>query len=91
MIDDDEVVRVTSNLVVVPASVTTDKGEPVQGLQATDFRLEEEGRAQEIDMHERLDDAFPVFPWSATPKGRFVRIVPQQISGRRFHVVNRRP
>ena len=47
-IDDDEVVRVTSNLVVVPASVTTEKGEPVTGLQATDFRLEEEGRAQEI-------------------------------------------
>lgn len=41
-------VRVTSNLVVVPASVTTPQGEPVAGLKATDFRLEEEGRAQEI-------------------------------------------
>ncbi len=40
--------RVTSNLVVVPASVTTSAGEPMQGLKATDFRLEEEGRAQEI-------------------------------------------
>ena len=48
VIDEDEVVRVTSNLVVVPASVTTQQGEPVQGLQAGDFRLEEEGRAQEI-------------------------------------------
>lgn len=47
-IDDDEIVRVNSNLVVVPASVTTAEGEPVQGLKATDFRLEEEGRAQEI-------------------------------------------
>jgi VWFA-related protein len=43
-----EVVRVTSNLVVVPVSVTDEKGQPVTGLQAADFRLEEEGRAQEI-------------------------------------------
>jgi Ca-activated chloride channel homolog len=47
-IDDDEVIRVTSNLVVVPASVTTTTGEPVQGLKPADFHLEEEGRAQEI-------------------------------------------
>jgi Ca-activated chloride channel family protein len=46
--DDDDIVRVTSNLVVVPVSVTDARGEPVQGLKATDFRLEEEGRAQEI-------------------------------------------
>ncbi len=46
--DDDEVIRVTSNLVVVPVSVTNAAGEAVQGLQKTDFRLEEEGRAQEI-------------------------------------------
>lgn len=47
-IEDDEIVRVTSNLVVVPVSVTDERGEPVQGLKTTDFRLEEEGRAQEI-------------------------------------------
>ena len=47
-IDDDEVIRVTSNLVVVPASVTTAQGEPVQGLKPTDFHLEEEGHTQEI-------------------------------------------
>lgn len=45
---DEEVVRVTSNLVVVPTSVVDSSGNPVQGLKATDFRLEEEGRAQEI-------------------------------------------
>jgi Ca-activated chloride channel homolog len=47
-IGDDEVVRVTSNLVVVPVSVTDERGEPVQGLKREDFRLEEEGRAQEL-------------------------------------------
>ena len=47
-IDDDEVITVTSNLVVVPASVTDAQGQPVQGLKASDFELEEEGRRQEI-------------------------------------------
>ena len=46
--EDYEVVRVTSNLVVVPVSVTDATGQPVLGLKVPDFRLEEEGRAQEI-------------------------------------------
>jgi Ca-activated chloride channel family protein len=47
-IEDDEVVRVTSNLVVVPVSVTDANGEAVQGLKLADFKLEEEGRGQEL-------------------------------------------
>lgn len=46
--EDYEVVRVTSNLVVVPVSVTDAAGQPVLGLKVPDFRLEEEGRAQQI-------------------------------------------
>jgi Ca-activated chloride channel family protein len=46
--DDDDVVRVSSNLVVVPVSVTDAAGEAVTGLKIGDFRLEEEGRAQEL-------------------------------------------
>ncbi len=46
--DEDDVVRVESNLVVVPTSVTDAAGQPVQGLKAEDFQLEEEGRRQEI-------------------------------------------
>ncbi len=46
--DDDEVIRVTSNLVVVPVSVTDATGQPVLHLSAADFRLEEAGRAQQI-------------------------------------------
>ncbi|HYE14308.1 MAG TPA: VWA domain-containing protein [Pyrinomonadaceae bacterium] len=49
VIDEDEVVRVTSNLVVVPVSVTDAGGQAVQGLKAEDFRLEEEGRAQKLE------------------------------------------
>ena len=43
-----DVVRVTSNLIVVPVSVTDANGQPVLGLTANDFRLEEDGRAQQI-------------------------------------------
>jgi Ca-activated chloride channel family protein len=52
--DDDEVIRVTSNLVVVPVSVTNAAGQPVLGLQATDFQLKEDNRPQQIA---RLGDA----------------------------------
>ena len=47
------------------------------------------GRAGEIermqDVYEALD--LPLFPWNAAPKHRFVRIEPEDVSGRRFHVV----
>jgi Ca-activated chloride channel family protein len=43
-----DVVRVTSNLVMVPVSVTDNQGQPVQGLQIPDFRLLEEGKQEEI-------------------------------------------
>lgn len=43
-----EVVRVTSNLVMVPVSVTDRTGNAVQGLTKTDFRLIEEGQTREI-------------------------------------------
>ena len=43
-----DVVRVTSNLVMVPVSVTDATGSAVQGLKLEDFRLLEEGRPQQI-------------------------------------------
>lgn len=50
------------------------------------------GHATEIPMQDLLDDlAFPIFPWTATAKPRFVRVVPDEITGRRFDVVQRRP
>ena len=48
------------------------------------------GRAEEIkQLHERIESMdLPLFPWQAAPKSRFVRIVPELISGRRFQVVD---
>jgi nitroimidazol reductase NimA-like FMN-containing flavoprotein (pyridoxamine 5'-phosphate oxidase superfamily) len=48
------------------------------------------GRTREID---RLDDVvataeLPLFPWHASPKGRFVRVLPDEITGRRFPVAD---
>jgi Ca-activated chloride channel family protein len=43
-----EVVRITSNLVMVPVSVTDAQGQPVLGLNKNDFRIVEDGSSQEI-------------------------------------------
>ena len=60
-------------------------------LAGTAWSVVVKGWAEEVPTYEQLEDlAFPVFPWSATPKGRFVRIRPTEISGRRFTVVSHR-
>jgi Ca-activated chloride channel family protein len=46
--EDYDVVRVSSNLIVVPVSVTDANGQPVLGLQASDFRIEEDGKVQQL-------------------------------------------
>src|SRR6185503_10076897 len=43
-----DVVKVTSNLVMVPVSVTDSQGNAIQGLSKPDFRLIEEGKQQDI-------------------------------------------
>src|ERR1043165_5178356 len=43
-----DVIRTNSNLVMVPVSVTDQTDNAVQGLQVKDFRLDEEGKQQEI-------------------------------------------
>lgn len=45
----DEVIRVSSRLVVVPVSITDNEGRPINGLTAADLRLTEEGRDQTIE------------------------------------------
>src|ERR1700752_332776 len=48
VIDSADVIRTNSNLVMVPVSVTDQAGQAVQGLKEADFRLEEEGKQQQI-------------------------------------------
>ena len=49
------------------------------------------GTAVEIERMYELFDAveLPLYPWHAAPKHRYVRIVPELVTGRRFHVVDR--
>jgi nitroimidazol reductase NimA-like FMN-containing flavoprotein (pyridoxamine 5'-phosphate oxidase superfamily) len=49
------------------------------------------GRATEIQRMQELFDAaeLPLFPWHAAPKHRVVRIIPDEITGRRFRVITR--
>lgn len=49
------------------------------------------GHGEEVSRaHELLDTAdLPLFPWHTAAKPRFVRVVPDEISGRRFHVIGR--
>ena len=46
---DDEIIKVSSRLVVVPVSITDSTGQAVTGLTAADFRIAEEGRPQTIE------------------------------------------
>src|SRR6266850_6150741 len=46
--EDFDVIKVNSNLVMVPVSVVDAQGQPMHGLQVGDFRLDEEGRQQQI-------------------------------------------
>jgi VWFA-related protein len=47
--DDGDVIKVESRLVVVPVSVTDISGQPVLGLTAKDFFVQEENRPQQIE------------------------------------------
>jgi uncharacterized protein len=49
------------------------------------------GQAKEIRRPQELFDSasLPLFPWHAAPKQRFVRITPDEVTGRRFQVVDR--
>ena len=46
------------------------------------------GRAEEIETMDEMWAALdlPLFPWHATPKNRYVRILPDLVTGRRFTV-----
>jgi hypothetical protein len=48
------------------------------------------GHAEEIEHLAELMEAqdLPLFPWNASLKPRYVRIVADEVTGRRFHVVD---
>ena len=48
VIEDKEVLKIESRLIMIPVSVTDGNGQPVKGLSAEHFQVREENRPQEI-------------------------------------------
>src|SRR5262245_5612618 len=46
--EQNETIKINSNLVAVPVSVTDASGEPVRNLAVDDFKVEEEGKEQQV-------------------------------------------
>jgi Ca-activated chloride channel family protein len=100
-----EVVRVTSNLVVVPVSVTDAQGQPTLGLKQGDFHVEEEGRAQELaelgdpeqvplDIAILLDVSSSVserFSFEETAATRFLKQVLRPVDSATVFAIDRTP
>jgi Ca-activated chloride channel family protein len=56
--DDDDIVRIDSNLVILNAAVTDDKGVPMLGLKQKNFRVFEDGVEQRIEFFEAEETPF---------------------------------
>jgi VWFA-related protein len=59
-VDDDDVVRIETQLVSVPAIVTDRMGRPLTGLSAADFQIFEDGRPQKIANFSTTEAPFEV-------------------------------
>jgi Ca-activated chloride channel family protein len=59
-VDEDDVVRVDTQLVSVPAVVTDRTGRPVTNLRAADFQVFEDGRPQQLAAFATTDAPFEV-------------------------------
>ena len=59
-VDDDDVVRIETQLVSVPAVVTDRAGRPLTGLKAADFQIFEDGRPQKIANFSTTEAPFEV-------------------------------
>jgi uncharacterized protein len=62
--------------------------EPERGIA---WSVVVKGSAEPLDRRVDIDHAreLSLFPWNAAPKERFVRIVPERVTGRRFTVARR--
>jgi nitroimidazol reductase NimA-like FMN-containing flavoprotein (pyridoxamine 5'-phosphate oxidase superfamily) len=71
-----------------PVAFEVDSYEPEDGRAWSVIAY---GRAEEVSNFDELEHMshLPLFPWSASPKNRFVRILVSRITGRRFAVVGR--
>ncbi|MCY7348427.1 MAG: VWA domain-containing protein [Pyrinomonadaceae bacterium] len=77
IIDEEEILRVETNLVIVSASVSDKSGRFISNLKRENFRLSEDGITQEIEFFEGNDAPFTVallIDLSESTKGSFADI-----------------
>ena len=58
--DDDEVIRIETNLVTMPVSVLDRDGRFISGLQQRDFKIFEDGVEQKVDYFQSVEQPFTV-------------------------------
>ena len=58
--EDDEIIRVETNLVTMPVSVLDRDGRFISGLQQKDFRIFEDGKEQKIEYFQSVEQPFTV-------------------------------
>lgn len=56
--DEDEILKIESNLVILNASITDNRGESVSGLKQNEFRVFEDGEEQTLDFFESEETPF---------------------------------
>ena len=59
-VEDDEVIRVETNLVTMPVSVLDRDGRFISGLQQKDFKIFEDGLEQKVDYFQSVEQPFTV-------------------------------
>ncbi|CAB4877624.1 unannotated protein [freshwater metagenome] len=81
----DEGTKMAAALLGTAVAFETDHFDAEQGIA---WSVVAKGTATEIDGMQELFEAaeLPLFPWQMAPRHRFVRISPDDLTGRRFHV-----
>lgn len=79
--------KLTAVAACPPVAFEVDGYEPDSGEA---WSVVVKGPAEEIEGVDEVFDALtlPLFPWHAGPKHRFVRIVPVDVTGRRFRILD---
>lgn len=60
VVEDDEVIKVETNLVTLPVAVLDRNGRFISGLQKNDFQIYEDGVAQKVEYFASLENPFTV-------------------------------
>jgi uncharacterized protein len=93
VVDDEQIVfRTAAGTKLAAAAVASEVAFEIDGLDEAAgeaWSVVVKGPAREVvGMYDLVDAlALPLFPWHAAPKHHFVRIAPQEVTGRSFHVV----